>query len=154
MVFERIKKALIPKKRDPFDPKGLEEFSKGEQERILGRIATKESELLKRRADVVAEKRIERLERKLGIKERSPKDRKSIGEKLQTVREFRQKNLAKRAERLKQMTKQEEDFRAGRLKIKPVGDVQKAKETMDRMKAGTGKLQMKEIKLKAPPGGL
>ena len=51
MVFEEIKKAFSPKKRDPFDTKGLEGFTAKEQERILGKIGTKEAELRQKRVE-------------------------------------------------------------------------------------------------------
>lgn len=166
MVFEKIKKILSGRKRDPFDTQGLEGFSRTEQERILGKIGAKESELLKRKADIIAERRIEILERKLGIKKEGQKG-KSVGERLSSIKAHRQRNLARRAERQRQFAKQEEDFKAGRLKIKPVGNVQAAQANIQmRSKINSQvsgqtnaamipkKLNIKPIKLKGPSVGM
>ncbi len=154
MVLERIKKAfgIKGKDRDPFSTKGLEQFSPSEQERILGKIGSKEAELLKRRADVLAEQRIRELERRLGIKE--PKESKSVRERLQSVKEFRQRNLKRRAERMKEFNENERLFREGKLKVKPVGNVQAAAQRRSEMKNGKKRLDVKPVQLKSPSRGL
>ncbi len=145
MVLEKIKGFLKGRPKDPFDPTGLEKFSPRQQERILGSIGAKESEILKRKEEIETARRVEQLERRSGIKK--PRDPSAKGT-FQKIREFRQGNLERQAKRSREFQKREEDFRAGNLKVKPVGPTPRD----PRVSSLPGKV--KEIKLKSPPKGL
>jgi len=104
MVFEKLR-AKFSLKKDVTSVKGLEKFSEVEQERILNILGTKEAELLRRKADIEIGARTRRLEQQLGLGEKKKKV--GLRERSKGIREFRQKNLARRAERLKEFQKKD-----------------------------------------------
>jgi len=130
--FERFKRE---------ETAGLGKFSGPEQERILQTIANKEADILRRQADRIIEQRVERLEKKAGLNKKVGSG--GIKDRLARVKEFRQRNLARRAANLAKTKKTEELFRAGKLNVKPVGQNQPAK-----------KLDIKPFELKPRKDGL
>lgn len=145
MVFGNIGKFF--RKKDPLSTRGLEEFTGPEQERILNRIATKESELRNRRAEDVAESRIRALEKKSGIRGPSIAGAKGT---LKSFREHRLRNLARRAERQKKFEDNEKAFREGKLAVKPVGHQSNIKRMTPQEAINKSKLNIQPVKLKAP----
>lgn len=128
MVFkfwEKIKETISPERKGGISTKKLAKFSPAEQERILSRIAAKESEVLRKQADLLVEERVRRLEKSAGIKEFGAKAGKGIKSGFQKIREYRQANLARRARRQEEFKKKEKDFREGKLGVKPLA-IQKA----------------------------
>jgi len=145
MVLDKIKN-LISSRRDIFDPRGLEQFTPKQQERILSKIGAKEAELLERKADAITARRIAQLEKKAGLREpRRPGEKSS----LQKFKEFRQGNLRRQAERNRRFKENERLFREGKLGVKPVGPT-----PVEQKKKMDEKLKVKEIKLKAPSSGM
>ncbi len=142
MVFESIRK-FIGGRRDPFDPRGLEQFTDIQQERILNRIATKEADILDRKAERLADQRIEKLERRSGLGERRSIGKLGLKEKLGQIKRFREGNLKRQAERSKKFEDNEKDFREGRLSVKPVGP--KVSDPTQ-----TPRIKVKPINLRAP----
>ncbi len=136
MVF---KKLFAKFKRE--ETAGLGKFSGSEQERILQAIANKEADILRKQADLIIDERVERLERKAGLNKK--KGSSGIKDRLSRIKEFRQRNLARRAANLAKTKKTEELFRAGKLNVKPVGTNQPSK-----------KLDIKPFELKPRKDGL
>ena len=137
MVFKELFSKLKP------DPnKELSKFSQSEQERILNTIGTKESDLLRRKADLLIEKRAAKIEKKLGLRDKESKG-KGVGGKFQSIKDFRTKNLERRAKNLEVQAKREQLFRSGQLAVKPVGQATTPKPIIP-----------KQVNLKAPPSGM
>ena len=135
MVFKELFNKLKPDSN-----RELSKFSQSEQERILNTIGTKEADLLRRKADLLIEKRAEKIEKKLGLNKNNQTKGQS---KLQGIKDFRTKNLERRAKNLETMAKREQLFRSGQLAVKPVGQATTPKKIIPR-----------QINLKAPPSGL
>lgn len=139
MVFEGLFK-----KRTPFDTRGLEQFSPKQQEKILNRIGQKEASLIDLKVERETDLRLKQLEKDSGLFTEPQK--KDFRSKLQGLKDFRQRNFERRARRLKEQKQKEEDFRAGRLAIKPIGRAPVPLQKKD----PNLKIVMKEVKLKAP----
>lgn len=132
MVFKDFLKR-ITKKRDVLDPKGLEKFSPGEQEKILNRLSTKQAEIERVKADEEFERRATILDRRAGIRKGKSRGRgsfrekgRSVSEKFKSIKEFREKNLKRRAMNLEKQAKLETRLGIGipkkagkKLEVKP-----------------------------------
>lgn len=139
-IFDKIKGA----RKDPA-LKGLDKFTPAQQERILNKIGAKEAELMDKKADRIVEDRVRRIEQRLGLSNQQQKGS-NLASKLSSLKEYRQKNLARRESNLKRTQEIERKFKNGELKVKPVG--QNAQQP--RPELGS----IKSVKLKAPPVGL
>lgn len=139
MVFNKIKDMISSNK----ESKELSQFTARQRERIFDKISRKEEDLLRKREDNFIDERIRRIEGKMGISEVVQ----SSGRKR--FREQRLANLERQKKRTKDFFQKEQDFRDGKLEVRPVGPKPKKLE-----KKMNTKLNVKEIKLRSPPSGI
>jgi len=116
-------KNTLKGRNDPSSLRGLEQFTPEQRKRILGKIGDKEAEIMELKADVIVARRVARMEKSAGI---GKQDRDNKGMNVMgNLKKFK-------------------DFREGNLKRhaeKKTGE------------SSSGILNVKPIKLKAPPVG-
>lgn len=139
MVFDKIKE-IFNSRRDTHD---LRQFTPQQKQRIFDKIAHKEREIVSDAEERFMDRRMQRIESKLGIFE---------PQEISGVKKFRQQrlnNLANQTKRNAEFKQKEKDFREGKLAIKPVGPRPAKLEN----KANT-KLKVRPLRLRAPPHGV